>query len=179
MKAYLSFPSELSVTTAQASNQVVIAATDYPSRFGKDMQNVTRNPAISAVCDGVTDKIPETDPLDIENIDLQAANELSLNTEPEAWLSETSELKIRGSCDDMLAAIVRLSADNLALQRDLLTCYCQAYDPKHIGYLWQAREERAAIMEYDGELCRQEAEYQAAERLHLLAFMDGCNCGRS
>ena len=85
---------------------------------------------------------------------------------------------IRGSCDDLAAAIVRLSADNLALQRELLTRYCQAYDQKHIADLWEAWEERAAIMEYDGGLSRHEAEYQAAKRLHLLAFMDGGgNCG--
>jgi hypothetical protein len=59
MKAYLSFPSELSVTTAQASNQMVLVVTDYPSRFGKEMQNVTRKPATSADCDGVTE-IAET-----------------------------------------------------------------------------------------------------------------------
>jgi hypothetical protein len=83
---------------------------------------------------------------------------------------------MRGSCGDLAAEIVRLSADNLALQRELLTRYCQAYDQKHIADLWEAWEERAAIMEYDGGLSRHEAEYQAAKRLHLLAFMDIRNC---
>jgi hypothetical protein len=83
---------------------------------------------------------------------------------------------ILGPCDDLVAAIVRLSADNLALQRELLTRYCKAYDQKHISDLWEAWEERAAIMEYDGGLSRHEAEYQAAKRLHLLAFMDIRNC---
>jgi len=77
---------------------------------------------------------------------------------------------------DLAAEIVRLSADNLALQRELLTRYCQAYDQKHIADLWEAWEERAAIMEYDGGLSRHEAEYLAAKRVHLLAFMDIRNC---
>jgi hypothetical protein len=37
---------------------------------------------------------------------------------------------------------------------------------------WSRRNERAAVMEHDGDLSRHDAEYQAAERLHLLAFLD-------
>ena len=80
--------------------------------------------------------------------------------EPEAWLTESGELRTRGAFD------------NLSLQRELLIRHCQAYDRRHIGRLWEEWEESAAIMEHDGGLSREEAEYQAASRLHLLAFMD-------
>jgi hypothetical protein len=48
--------------------------------------------------------------------------------------------------------------------------YCEAHDRNHVEHLWELWEERAAIMEHDGGLSRHDAEYQAAERLHLLAF---------
>ncbi len=92
--------------------------------------------------------------------------------EPEAWLTESGELRTLGAIDNLAAEIVRLTADNLSLQRELLIRHCQAYDRRHIGRLWEEWEERAAIMEHDGGLSRVEAEYQAASRLHLLAFMD-------
>ena len=92
--------------------------------------------------------------------------------EPEAWLTESGELRTRGAFDNLAAEIVRLTADNLLLQRELLIRHCQAYDRRHIGRLWEEWEERAAIMEHNGGLSREEAEYQAASRLHLLAFMD-------
>ena len=168
---YLSVPPEISVTTSQTNDYDGLDVTDALSEnvtrytcYGNETPGVTRKPASGAVCDGVTDKTPETEPLDIKN------------TEPEAWLSETGELMTRGSCGDLPAEIVRLSADNLVLQRALLTRYCEAYDHEHIADLWEAWGERAAIMEYDGGLSRHEAEYQAAKRLHLLAFMDIRNC---
>lgn len=95
-----------------------------------------------------------------------------MKPEPEAWLTESGELRTRGAFDNMAAEIVRLTANNLSLQRELLTQHCQAYDRRHIGRLWEEWEERAAIMEHDGGLSREDAEYQAASRLRLLAFMD-------
>ena len=91
---------------------------------------------------------------------------------PEAWLTETGELRTRGVIDDLAAVIVGLTADNLPLQRELLARHCEAYDRHHIDQLGELWEERAAIMEYGGGLSRHDAEYQAAERLHLLAFLD-------
>jgi hypothetical protein len=91
---------------------------------------------------------------------------------PVAWLTESGELRTKGVFDNLVAEIVRLTADNLSLQRELLIRHCQAYDRRHIGRLWEEWEERAAIMEHDGGLSREDAEYQAASRLHLLAFMD-------
>lgn len=96
----------------------------------------------------------------------------AITSQPEAWLTDTGEFRTRGVFDDLVAEIVRLTTDNLSLQRELLTRHCEAYDGNHIGHLWELWEERAAIMEHDGGLSRQDAEYQAAERLHLLAFLD-------
>jgi len=101
------------------------------------------------------------------------------NPKPEAWLTESGELMTRGVFDNLAAEIVRLTADNLSLQRELLIRNCQAYDRLHISRLWEEWEERAAIMEHDGGLSREDAEYQAASRLHLLAFMDICAAARS
>lgn len=99
--------------------------------------------------------------------------------EPEAWLTESGELRTRGAFYNLVAEIVRLTPDNLSLQRELLIRHCQEYDQRHIGRLWEDWEERAAIMEHDGGLSREEAEYQAASRLHLLAFMDIRDAARS
>ena len=99
--------------------------------------------------------------------------------EPEAWLTESGELRTRGAFDNLTAEIVRLTANNLSLQRELLIRHCQAYDRRHIGRLLEEWEERAAIMEHDGGLSREDAEYQAARRLQLLAFMDICAAARS
>jgi len=92
--------------------------------------------------------------------------------EPRAWLTEKGELRTQGVFNDLAAEIVRLTNDNLPLQRELLTRHCGEYDQQHIGHLWEAWEERAAIMEHDGGLSRQDAEHEAAERLCLLAFID-------
>jgi putative DNA primase/helicase len=174
---YLSFTPEISVTTSQPNDydglDVTDASVENVTRntcYGNRIPEVTSKPASGAVCDGVTDKTPETGAMEIENIDLQSADQIP-TAEPHAWLTETGELMTRGSCSDLAATIVRLSADNLPLQRELLTRHCQAYDKDRIADLWEAWEERAAIMEYDGGLPRREAEYQAAKRLHLLAFM--------
>ena len=93
-------------------------------------------------------------------------------SQPEAWLTNNGELRTRGVVHDLAAAIVGLTSDNLPLQRELLTRHCEAFDRHHIEHLWEQWAERAAIMEHDGGLSRQDAEYQAAERLHLLAFLD-------
>jgi hypothetical protein len=39
------------------------------------------------------------------------------------------------------------------------------------GPFQESREEGAAMMEHDGGLSRRDAEHQAAERLHLPAFL--------
>jgi hypothetical protein len=92
-------------------------------------------------------------------------------SQPEAWLTENGELRTRGVLLDLAATIVGLTSDNLPLQRNLLARHCEAYDRHHIEQLWELWEERAAVMEHDGGLSRHEAECQAAERLHLLAFL--------
>lgn len=169
---YLTLSPELSVTELQVNDIDKLDVTDaiphVVTRNGNSNMKVTYKPASSAVCNLVTDKTPET-----------GATKNIKKTGPEAWISETGELMIRGPCNDLAATIVKLSAGNLPLQRELLIRHCQAYDKDRIADLWEAWEERAAIMEFDGGLPRSEAEYQAAKRLHLLAFMDGRNYGRS
>ncbi len=60
---YISPPSELSVTTSQASNHAASAVTDISTRNFPVTENVTQTvtckPAASAACDVVTDKTPE------------------------------------------------------------------------------------------------------------------------
>jgi hypothetical protein len=77
---------------------------------------------------------------------------------PEAWLTDIGGLRTRGVIDDLAALIVGLTADKLSLQRELLARHCEAYNRHHIGHLWEQWAERAAIMEYDGGLSRQDAE---------------------
>lgn len=91
--------------------------------------------------------------------------------EPKAWLTDTGELRTQGAIDNLAAVIVGLTADNLPLQGELLARHCEAYDRHHISHLWELWEERVAIMEHEGGLSRNDAEYKAAERLHLLAFL--------
>ena len=56
-----------------------------------------------------------------------------MKPEPEVWLTESGELRTRGAFDNLATEIARLTADNLSLQRELLTRHCQAYDRRHIG----------------------------------------------
>jgi len=172
---YLRLPPEISVTTSQPNDYDGLDVTDASGEnvtrhtcYGNIIPEVTCRTASGANCDVVTDKTPESG----------AINKVE-NAGPEAWLTETGELMIRGPCDDLAAAIVKLTAGNLLLQRELLTRHCQTYGQDRIADIWEAWEERAAIMEYDGGLTRHEAEYKAAKRLHLLAFMDGRKSGRS
>jgi hypothetical protein len=93
-----------------------------------------------------------------------------LTCDPPAWLVG-EELRTGCYIEDLPAEIVKLTRDNLHLQRQLLARHCEAYDRHHIWRLWELWGERAAIMEHDGGLSREEAETQAAEQLHLTAFL--------
>ena len=75
--------------------------------------------------------------------------------------------------DDLATVIVGLTENNLPLQKQLLLKYCQQYDPAtHFWHQKEKWEEKAAILEYDAGLTRDDAEIKAAEMYHLLAFMD-------
>jgi hypothetical protein len=90
---------------------------------------------------------------------------------PRAWLTEKGDLMTSGHFPDLETEIAKLTMDNLPLQRQLLEQHCESFDRHHIGDRWEEWEERAAIMEYDGGLTREEAEIEAARQMNLLAFM--------
>ncbi|MDY0270181.1 hypothetical protein [Trichloromonas sp.] len=89
---------------------------------------------------------------------------------PVAWLQD-GELRTTGPVGDLAAAIVRLTHNDLDLQRRLLVEHCEAFDENHIWRLFECWEERAAIMEHDGGLPRTEAEREAARMYHLTAWL--------
>jgi hypothetical protein len=88
------------------------------------------------------------------------------------WLTPDGELCTTGVCGDLAAEIVKITADNLSLQRTLLELHCETFDRHHIGDRWEEWEERAAIMEHDGGLTREAAELEAAKQMNLMAFME-------
>lgn len=89
---------------------------------------------------------------------------------PRAWL-EDGELRICGVVEDLAGEIVKLTADDLALQRRLLIEHCQQYGPAHFPALVERWEERAAIMEYDAGLSREAAETAAAKFYNLSPWL--------
>lgn len=85
-----------------------------------------------------------------------------------AWL-ENDQLRTTGTTDDLASEIVKLTSDNLPLQKELLL--------KHVGAFsnpcWTstARKFVSRAKElFDGGMGLHEANYQAAEEMHLLAF---------
>jgi len=87
------------------------------------------------------------------------------------WL-ENDQLRTRGVCDDLAGEIIALTADDLPLQAKLLRLHVGRYSGPDWKALVEDWNERSAIMEFDGNMTRQEAEYQAAILLRLLAFLD-------
>ena len=90
---------------------------------------------------------------------------------PRAWLND-GELRTAGVFEDLASEIVMLTNDDLDLQRRLLTENCQQYAPTHIWSLVEKWEERAAILQYDVGMPREEAELEAARKFHLKGFLD-------
>lgn len=93
------------------------------------------------------------------------------NYTPKAWLTESGELRTNGYIPDLAGEIVKLTTGNLPLQRELLQRHCEGFDSYRIQHKWELWEERAAILEHDGGMTRQEAEQEAAKLLHLTAFI--------
>ena len=86
---------------------------------------------------------------------------------------ENGELKLLYPADDLASIIVRLTREDLLLQKQLLLRHCQPYDP--VTHFWILREkwvEKSAILEHCAGLIREEAELEAAKMYHLEAFMD-------
>lgn len=92
--------------------------------------------------------------------------------EPKAWLTDFGELRTQGVFDDLAEEIIRLTTDNLPLQAKLLRERCGDYS----GLYWENKveewEERAAIMQYDGGMKREQAEEEAARLYGMEAFLD-------
>jgi hypothetical protein len=87
-----------------------------------------------------------------------------------AWI-DGGELKTLAGGVDLAPAIVTLTAGDLTLQRQLLERYVQTFGPAHIGFLFEAWRERAAIMEHDGGMTKEQAEEKAARLYHLTAWL--------
>lgn len=87
-----------------------------------------------------------------------------------AWLKGDS-LRTSGVCNDLATEIVKLTVNNLPLQKKLLKTHVGAFT----NPCWQsvAREfvKRAQGL-FDGGMGLHEANYQAAKDMHLLAFED-------
>jgi len=89
-----------------------------------------------------------------------------------AWVTESGELRSRGVSDDLAGEIIAITSDDLPLQAKLLRKHIGRYSGADWKSLVEDFEERAAIMQYDGGLSREDAEHQAAVRLRCLAFLD-------
>lgn len=81
-------------------------------------------------------------------------------------------LMISGVTDDLAGEIIKLTADDLPLQRRLLKLHCGTYSGPWWSRLVERWQERAAIMQYDGGLTREDAEHQAAACLRAEMFID-------
>lgn len=88
-----------------------------------------------------------------------------------AWL-EGDSLRTTGSTDDLAGVIIELTTDDLPLQRRLLKLHCGVYQGPWWDRLVERWQERAAIMEHDGGLAREQAELEAARCLRAEAFLE-------
>ena len=88
-----------------------------------------------------------------------------------AWLQDDA-LMTSGVTDDLAGEIVKLTTDDLPLQRRLLKLHCGIYSGPWWSRLVERWQERTAIMVCDGGLAKEEAEYQAAVCLRAAAFLD-------
>ena len=98
--------------------------------------------------------------------------------EPRAWL-ENGELRIRGVFDDLAGEIIKLTSDNMPTQRKLLQLHVGIYFPgphfRATVRKWTARA--AHLYEIEG-LGLNEARWQAAEEMRLLAWAEEWNLGQ-
>lgn len=98
--------------------------------------------------------------------------------EPRAWITESGELMSQGVFPGewpeggLTPEIIKLTADNLALQAKLLRERVAVFTYPYWQGTFEIWDERAAIMEHDGGLSRKDAEQHAAEILGLVAFLD-------
>lgn len=81
-------------------------------------------------------------------------------------------LMTSGVTDDLAGEIVKLTTDDLPLQRRLLKLHCGIYSGPWWSRLVDRWQERTAIMVHDGGLFNGDAEHQAAVCLRAEAFLD-------
>ena len=97
---------------------------------------------------------------------------------PKAWLTDSGELRVQGVFPGdwpdggLTPEIIRLTAGDLSLQKELLRLHVGRYSGPAWGMLVETWQERAAIMQRDGELKKEDAEYQAAVCLLATAFLE-------
>ena len=87
-----------------------------------------------------------------------------------AWL-ENDQLRTTGTCDDLAVEIVKLTADNLPLQKELLLKHVGAFSNPCWTSTARKFVQRAKEL-FDGGMGLHEANYQIATEMHLLAFSD-------
>ena len=104
--------------------------------------------------------------------------EIDWRPEPKAWLTDTGELRTTGAFPGqwpdggLTPEIIRLTTDNLPLQRKLLRECVDKYSNPQWKYLVEDWNERAGILQYDGGLTRQDAELAAAKLYRIEAFFE-------
>lgn len=88
-----------------------------------------------------------------------------------AWL-EGDELRTTGVCDDLATEIIKLTGDNIPLQKKLLRLHIGSFSGVHwLPTIRQWRERAAELFEQHG-MGLHEANWTAAEEMHLMAFSD-------
>ena len=87
-----------------------------------------------------------------------------------AWLQD-GELRTTGVFPDLAVEIVKLTADDLTLQRQLLVDHCGLYGLVHFRILVEAWRERVADLRDGHRLSKDEAEMQAAQECHVLPWL--------
>jgi hypothetical protein len=90
---------------------------------------------------------------------------------------QDGELRTTGVFSDLAAEIIKLTPNDIGLQRRLLTGHCQSYGPAHIGNIINAWEDYVAVMEQAGRN-RKDAEEEAAVLFHLTAWLQELRTGR-
>jgi hypothetical protein len=92
------------------------------------------------------------------------------------WLQD-GELRSSGLVHDLSGAICELTANDIGLQRRLLTEHCQSYGPAHIGNIIKAWKDYVAVKEQAG-MNREDDEEEAADHFHLTAWLQEIRTGR-
>jgi hypothetical protein len=89
---------------------------------------------------------------------------------PKAEIIE-NELRLREPVKDLWKVIIELTRNDLKLQKQLLLQHCQRYSSTHFWAIKEKWDEKTAIIEYDGDCFRPEAQRLAAEMYGLTAFL--------